>query len=58
MSLNINPDLSHYDGIIPCGVSAHGVTSLAALNVKASMAEVDAALRRNFELGFGVTVDA
>ena len=57
VSLNINPDLSHYDGIIPCGVSAHGVTSLAALNVKASMAEVDAALRRNFDLGFGATVD-
>ena len=58
VSLNINPDLSHYDGIIPCGVSAHGMTSLAALNVKAGMAKVDAALRRNFELGFGSTIDS
>ena len=58
VSLNVNPDLSHYDGIIPCGVSAHGVTSLTALGISASMQNVDLALRRNFEKVFGLTVDA
>jgi len=53
VSLNVNPELSHFDGIVPCGVTEHGVTSLAALGVAATMAEVDAALRRNFELVFG-----
>ena len=45
VSLNVDPDLSHYDGIIPCGVREHGVTSMAALGVTASMEEVDMALR-------------
>ena len=58
VSLNVNPDLSHFDGIIPCGVAEHGVTSFAALGVDASMADVDAALRRNFETVFGPTVSA
>ncbi len=58
LSLNVNPDLSHFDGIVPCGVSEHGVTSLAALGVGATMAEVDAVLRRNFETTFGPVVDA
>jgi lipoyl(octanoyl) transferase len=53
MSLNVNPDLSHFDGIVPCGVTEHGVTSLAALGIKARMAEVDEALRRNFTQVFG-----
>ena len=53
VSLNVNPDLSHFDGIVPCGVSEHGVTSLAALGINASMAEVDAALLKNFEPIFG-----
>jgi lipoyl(octanoyl) transferase len=53
VSLNVNPDLSHFEGIVPCGVTEHGVTSLAALGVTATMAEVDAALIRNFELVFG-----
>ena len=57
VSLNVNPDLSHFDGIVPCGVSEHGVTSLAALGVGATMAEVDDALRRNFETVFGSTVN-
>jgi lipoyl(octanoyl) transferase len=48
VALNIDPDLSHYEGIVPCGVRGHGVTSLAALGVKASMRDVDAALKRNF----------
>jgi len=48
MALNVCPDLSHFSGIVPCGISEHGVTSLAALGVEASMEEVDAGLARNF----------
>ena len=48
VALNLEPDLSHYDGIVPCGVREHGVTSMAALGVTASMAEVDMALRAAF----------
>jgi len=44
MALNICPDLTHFGGIVPCGIAEHGVTSLAALGVQASMAEVDDAL--------------
>ena len=45
IALNVAPDLSHYGGIVPCGVSEHGVTSLSALGIAVTMAEVDAALR-------------
>ena len=45
VALNVAPDLAHYDGIVPCGISAHGVTSLAALGVAATLADADAALR-------------
>src|SRR5487761_1919897 len=45
VALNINPDLGHYAGIVPCGISEHGVTSLHALGIPATMAETDAALR-------------
>lgn len=48
VSLNVDPDLSHYDGIVPCGISGHGVTSLADLGVRASAADVDDALRAAF----------
>src|SRR5689334_4243904 len=44
IALNIAPDLSHYAGIVPCGISEHGVTSLRALGVAKTMADVDAAL--------------
>jgi len=53
LALNVAPDLSHFSGIVPCGISEHGVTSLAALGVPATMAEVDAALKRNFFKVFG-----
>ncbi len=53
ISININPDLSHYAGIVPCGISEHGVTSLAALGIDATTADVEAALKRNFERIFG-----
>lgn len=46
LSLNVRPDLEHYSGIVPCGIKEFGVTSLAALGVKASMADVDNAFRR------------
>ena len=48
VALNVDPDLGHFRGIVPCGISEHGVTSLARLGVKASMDEVDAALRQSF----------
>ena len=53
VSLNVNPDLSHFDGIVPCGVAEHGVISLAALGIKTNMDEVDAALIKIFQLIFG-----
>jgi lipoyl(octanoyl) transferase len=48
MALNVAPDLSHFSGIVPCGIREHGVTSLAALGVAASMGEVDAVLRSSY----------
>ena len=53
ISLNVAPDLEHFSGIVPCGIKGPGVTSLARLGVKASMADVDAALRAGFERQFG-----
>ena len=53
LSINVDPDLSHYEGIVPCGITGHGVTSLADLGIAATMADVDAALKRNFATVFG-----
>ncbi len=53
VSLNVDPDLSHFSGIVPCGVRAHGVTSLADLGIVAAMADVDVALKKSFERVFG-----
>ena len=53
IALNVAPNLGHYQGIIPCGLSEHGVTSMAALGVGASMAAVDDALRTQFAVVFG-----
>ncbi|HEX4556131.1 MAG TPA: lipoyl(octanoyl) transferase LipB [Xanthobacteraceae bacterium] len=60
VALNIDPDLTHFSGIVPCGVAdaRFGVTSLADLGQAVSMAEVDRVLRREFEGLFGPTVDA
>jgi lipoyl(octanoyl) transferase len=59
-ALNVEPELSHFAGIVPCGVSEarYGVTSLADLGLPVSMPEVDMILRRTFEELFGPTVDA
>jgi lipoyl(octanoyl) transferase len=53
VALNVAPDLSHFSGIVPCGVKAHGVTSLADLGIDVSMAEVDVALKASFKKIFG-----
>ncbi|WBT39936.1 lipoyl(octanoyl) transferase LipB [Hyphomicrobium sp. DMF-1] len=58
ISLNVAPDLTHYDGIVPCGIAEHGVTSLHDLGHPASMKDVDMSLRRTFERTFGVTADS
>jgi len=58
ISLNVAPDLEHFSGIVPCGVSQHGVTSLADLGIRAGMSDVDQALRAAFERRFGPTVPA
>ena len=46
VALNVSPNLAHFDGIVPCGIREHGVTSLEALGITASLAEVDVALQR------------
>jgi lipoyl(octanoyl) transferase len=53
VALNFAPDLAHYRGIVPCGISDHGVTSLAALGLRIEMASFDAALRQAFAASFG-----
>ena len=54
LALNVDPDLEHYRGIVPCGIAEHGVTSLAELGINARMGEVDTALRGAFAEVFGV----
>ena len=58
MALNVAPDLSHFSGIVPCGVTEqrYGVTSLADLGVAATMAKIDEVLRQEFETLFGTAV--
>jgi lipoyl(octanoyl) transferase len=58
ISLNVEPDLSHFEGIVPCGIREHGVTSLVDLGLPVGMAEADAVLRAAFEPIFGPTVKA
>jgi len=55
ISVNVEPDLEHFAGIVPCGVTDHGVTSLVGLGLPVSMAEADAALKASFERVFGAT---
>jgi lipoyl(octanoyl) transferase len=56
LSINVEPDLSHYDGIVPCGIAEHGVTSLVDLGLPVTIAELDAALAETFEEVFGESV--
>jgi lipoyl(octanoyl) transferase len=58
ISLNVAPDLAHFEGIVPCGIREHGVTSLADLGVPATLELADAALRAAFESTFGSTTPA
>jgi len=53
ISINVDPDLGHYGGIVPCGIRQHGVTSFAALGVTATMQDIDAVLRTTFTEIFG-----
>jgi lipoyl(octanoyl) transferase len=52
ISINVEPDLEHFTGIVPCGITEHGVTSLVDLGLPVTMADVDVALKRSFELVF------
>lgn len=56
-ALNVEPDLSHFGGIVPCGISQHGVTSLWDLGVHVSMEEVDSALIATYPEVFGETAE-
>ncbi|CAN5380249.1 lipoyl(octanoyl) transferase LipB [soil metagenome] len=53
ISLNVEPDLDHFGGIVPCGITEHGVTSLVDLGVPATMDEADGALKAGFQRVFG-----
>jgi lipoyl(octanoyl) transferase len=55
VSLNVEPDLSHFSGIVPCGIAEHGVTSLVDLGLPVTMDEADAALEASFAAVFGAT---
>jgi lipoyl(octanoyl) transferase len=58
VSLNVSPDLGHFDGIVPCGIADRGVTSLEDLGQLVTMPEVDMALRAQFERRFGPAQNA
>jgi lipoyl(octanoyl) transferase len=52
IAINVEPDLAHFSGIVPCGITGYGVTSLVDLGVPATMADVDVALRKTFDAAF------
>jgi lipoyl(octanoyl) transferase len=58
ISLNVEPDLEHFSGIVPCGQTEHGVTSLVDLGLPVTLDEADAALRSSFSRVFGPVKDA
>ena len=53
ISLNVAPDLEHFSGIVPCGIAAHGMTSLFDLGLDVTMADADRALMNTFRAQFG-----
>ena len=57
IALNVEPDLTHFSGIVPCGVTGHGVTSLVDLGLPVTIADADAALRAAFIPVFGAVAD-
>ncbi|MGJ8594655.1 lipoyl(octanoyl) transferase LipB [Sulfitobacter sp.] len=58
ISINVEPDLAHFDGIVPCGISDYGVTSLVDLGLPLTMDDVDIALQRSFAEIFGTVPKA
>lgn len=58
ISINLNPDLSHFDGIVPCGLDQFGVTSLADLGAEITMEQLDLGMKQAFAQVFGVTPTA
>ncbi|MEW2917161.1 lipoyl(octanoyl) transferase LipB [Ruegeria sp. ANG10] len=56
ISINVEPDLEHFSGIVPCGISEHGVTSLVDLGLPVTMADVDAALQKTFADSFETAI--
>ncbi len=52
ISINVEPDLSHFDGIVPCGIQEHGITSLVDLGLPVALEDVDVALKRSFAAAF------
>jgi lipoyl(octanoyl) transferase len=57
VALNVEPDLTHFEGIVPCGIRGHGVTSLVDLGLPVTMADADMALRDTFEEIFEIRPD-
>ncbi len=57
VALNVEPDLTHFEGIVPCGIQGHGVTSLVDLDLPVTMADADMALRAAFEEVFGIPTE-
>lgn len=53
ISINVEPDLEHFSGIVPCGITEHGVTSLVDLGLPVTMDDLDVALKASFERSFG-----
>ncbi|MEL6197698.1 MAG: lipoate-protein ligase B, partial [Pseudomonadota bacterium] len=53
LAINLEPDLTHFDGIVPCGIADHGVTSLVDLGLPLTMGDLDDALRRRLPAAFG-----
>lgn len=53
LSINVEPDLSHFSGIVPCGIRDHGVTSLVDLGLPVTLADLDLALKATFGRAFG-----
>ncbi|MHA6344099.1 lipoyl(octanoyl) transferase LipB [Roseivivax sp. CAU 1761] len=58
LSINVEPDLTHFSGIVPCGITEYGVTSLVDLGLPVTMDDVDVALRRSFDTVFAAPAPA